>query len=97
MTKLKPCPFCGSDIRNTVTGLAIDDRYCVCEGNNKHATLVMPIREWNTRPLEDEQSKLIEMLADAASISDKCGYSLDNTDWTEAAKAYREWKDKHAT
>lgn len=78
-TKLRPCPFCGceakkDDLFNTIL--------CIPCG------IEMSIDEWNTRPIEDEQARLIEILWNELQECD--GYYHERN-----KKAYQEWKDKH--
>lgn len=103
-TKLKPCPFCGGKVL-----IEIDGRYakigCSCCGFFTGKQLGLMDR-WNTRPIEDEQAKLIIDLADAlinltdavaSDDSKRIDIVFKEVMEVGVVHKYLEWKDKHAT
>jgi len=104
--KLKPCPFCGSEAEQVPEeylgeGVTVMSDCYTCSNENCPVNEVVfhfP-KNWNTRPIEDEQAKLIEQLKDAIDV-----LGLKYLVYTEeeankfvetAVKAYQQWKDKH--
>jgi hypothetical protein len=95
MTKLKPCPFCGeipdSRIESDVEVVCCITAYCPAD----QTTL---IDDWNDRPIEDAQSKLINNLGETLiyllrkNVSNNYVYGfIDKV--KPALTAYNEWKE----
>jgi len=79
--KLRPCPFCGKEPIN-------DGLFKTTNCDNCDITLF--VEDWNTRPIEDEQAKLIEELGNALINefgNGEHGYAFE-------IEKYKQWKDK---
>ena len=48
--KFKPCPFCGSEVKEKPNGFI--DWACRCN-------IIIHSQEWNTRPIEEQQAEQI--------------------------------------
>jgi len=102
MSKLKPCPFCGGEAVETKFYTSSEPnnyKYskqrakCSSEACILGDAFELDVEAWNSRPIEDEQAKLIEKLALALMKAYK-GILYDDVA-IDVLKAYKEWKDKH--
>lgn len=106
-TKLKPCPFCG-EMPRMVDDTGVLMIKCINPVCQAYDFDEIGYNAWNSRPIEDEQGKLIEKLGEMLIWVDKAEaytFDYDETKQTDnikdnvykALKEYKEWKDKHAT
>lgn len=71
MSKLKPCPFCGSPAEYT----SIDQEFVRCSKGLRCPSegAVYAVEDWNSRPLEDAQRKalteILELCATGGYVS----------------------------
>jgi hypothetical protein len=111
MSKLRPCPFCGKQPTITpyfINGVANKVNHfaqCSCGVKTRsRKNCDGALDDWNTRPLEDEQAKLIESMGTLLmAIHNEDGWIPANgvarmvMVIEQMKNVYQEWKDKHAT
>lgn len=73
MSKLKPCPFCGSEagIPTNLDGTPVDYEITDCSCKNDDCLIAgywTPIKIWQTRPIEDE---LLDRIAELEAENDQ--------------------------
>ena len=99
--QLKACPFCGGEAKIVdwyISGVANHKNYFVmckvCGRNSKNRNaLNKAVSEWNTRPIEDKQAELIDLLASELEEM-KAGLPYKTSIGYKSLKLYRQWKEE---
>jgi len=87
MSELKPCPFCGELPTKHRKYSEVDCRVWLCPLQS----IVVPISQWNTRPIEDQ---LRAELEDAKDKLRQCALSWKdiNSERIDLRQALETWK-----
>jgi len=77
MSELKPCPFCGELPTKHRKYSEVDCRVWLCPLQS----IVVPISQWNTRPIEDQLRAELEKLGEAYDqMQEDWMHTEDNND-----------------